>query len=90
LTITRSASGSFDAVVQPDTSKPDTQRYTVQFAPDGSRMEMTFLLAKRAKETIVDSFKGGLHDEVEFKLKITDATGAVTFSSASVSKRTRQ
>jgi len=53
-------------------------------------MEMTFLLAKRAKETIVDSFKGGLHDEVEFKLKITDATGAVTFSSASVSKRTRQ
>lgn len=88
-TITRSASGAFEAVIQPDTSKPATQRYTVQLSPDGTRMEMTLLLANKAKQVIVDAFKAGGHDELEYKLKITDATGAVTYSSASASKRVK-
>jgi hypothetical protein len=89
-TITRSASGACEAVIQPDTSKPATQRYAVQLSPDGTRMEMTLLLGDKAKQVIVDAFKGGGHDEVEYKLKITDATGAVTYSSMSASKRVKK
>lgn len=86
-TFTRTPSGLVEATYQRDTSKPDTQRYEVQVAEDGSHVEMTALLDSNARATILDSFKEGDPDTIESTLSRTDANGNAIYTATAVAKR---
>ena len=86
-TITLNDSGLIEAMYQPDTGKPDTQRYEVQVTGGGASVEMTALLESNAKVIIVDAFKTGDPDTIESTVTRTDAAGVTIYTGTSVAKR---
>jgi hypothetical protein len=79
--------GTIEATYHRDASNPDGQRFEVQAAEDGSRLEMTALGDNNAKTVTVEAFKDGDHDTIETTTTRTDANGAVVYSSVMVGKR---
>jgi hypothetical protein len=86
-TITLMDSGLIEAIYQRDASKPDTQRYEVQAADDGSHAEFTALLDNNSKVVTTDSFKAGDHDTIESTTTRTDPNGATIYTATAVAKR---
>jgi hypothetical protein len=86
-TITLMDSGLVEAIYQRDTSKPDTQRYEVQTAEDGSQVQMTALLDNNSKVETTEAFKAGDHDTLENTTTRTDPNGAIIYTSTTVAKR---
>jgi hypothetical protein len=86
-TITLMDSGLIEAIYQRDTTKPDTQRYEVQAAEDGSQVQMTALLDNNSKAEITEAFKAGDHDTLENNTTRTDPNGATIYTSTTVAKR---
>jgi hypothetical protein len=79
--------GTIEATYHRDASNPDGQRFEVQAAEDGSRIEMTALGDNNAKTVTVEAFKEGDHDTIETTTTRTDANGAVVYTSVMVEKR---
>jgi len=86
-TITMMDSGLVEAIYQRDTGKPDTQRYEVAAAEDGSQVQLTALLDNNSKVETTEAFKAGDHDTIESTTTRTDANGAVIYTSTTVAKR---
>lgn len=86
-TITLMDSGLVEAIYQRDTGKPDTQRYEVQAAEDGSQVQMTALLDNNSKVETTEAFKAGDHDTLESTTTRTDPNGAIIYTSTTVAKR---
>jgi len=86
-TITMMDSGLVEAIYQRDVSKPDTQRYEVQAAEDGSQVQLTALLDNNSKVETTEAFKAGDHDTIENTTTRTDPNGAVIYTSTTVAKR---
>src|SRR3954468_19646772 len=74
-TFTVTDTGLIDAAYQRDAGNADSQRYEVQAAEDGSRIEMTALGDNNSKSTITHAFKEGSHDTLESTMTRTDANG---------------
>jgi hypothetical protein len=79
--------GTIEATYHRDASNPDGQRFEVQAAEDGSRIEMTALGDNNAKTVTVEAFKDGDHDTIETTITRTDSNGTVVYSSVMVGKR---
>jgi hypothetical protein len=79
--------GAIEATYQRDIGNPDTTRYEVQAAEDGSRIEMVALGDNNAKTTVVEVFKEGDPDTTESTMTRTDSNGTVIYTSTSVAKR---
>jgi hypothetical protein len=86
-TITLMDSGLIEAIYQRDASKPDTQRYEVQAADDGSHVELTALLDNNSKVVTTDTFKKGNPDTIESTTTRTDPNGATIYTATATAKK---
>jgi hypothetical protein len=79
--------GVIEATYQRDVGNPATQRYEVQAAEDGSRIEMTALGDNSSKSEITHAFKEGDPDTIESTMSRTDGNGTTQYSGTAVAKR---
>jgi hypothetical protein len=79
--------GVIEATYQRDTGNPDTQRYEVQAAEDGSQIEMTSLGDNGSKLVVTHAFKEGDPDTIESTMNRTDGNGATQYSGTAVAKK---
>jgi hypothetical protein len=86
-TFTIPDAGLIVAEYQRDIGNATTQRYEVQAAEDGSRIEMTALGDNSSKSTITHAFKEGDSDTLESTMTRTDANGATLYSGTAVAKK---
>jgi hypothetical protein len=89
-TFTVTDAGLIEASYQRDIGNADTQRYEVQAAEDGSRIEMTALGDNSSKSTITHAFKEGDPDTLESTMTRTDANGATLYSGTAVAKKKKK
>jgi hypothetical protein len=86
-TFTVPDAGIIVAEYQRDIGNAATQRYEVQAAEDGSRIEMTALGDNSSKSTITHAFKEGDPDTLESTMTRTNANGATLYSGTAVAKK---
>jgi hypothetical protein len=86
-TFTATDAGLIDAAYQRNAGNADSQRYEVQAAEDGSRIEMTALGDNNSKSTTSYAFKEGDHDTLESSFMRTDGSGITQYSGTAVAKK---